>query len=277
MKKNREVLNPNIFVVINPKGGVGKSAISKYFLPAILIHNNPEAKISIYEIDNNNANTKNVFENSDFTTYRKFKINDKNEAIFDLELSTTFGEYAIVDVGGGDDVFAVLDGLKDIHLTDVNFIIPTNDDDEQFENVVDCIEKILLINRDANIRLVLNQVKDCSETQTVEDQFVAFYGDRKLGIESSLPKIEKYLTCISIIPRTNILFLVKNKLKIGLADFFIKGKKVLPDVQKIKAGWLLEAKETGDREAYIKKADDLSCMTQTVEYVTLLATNYFKL
>lgn len=277
MKKNREVSNPNIFVVLNPKGGVGKSAVSKYFLPAILVHNYPECRISIYEIDNNNANTKNVFENSDFTTYRKFKINDKNEAIFDLELSTAMGEYAIVDVGGGDDVKAVLDGLKDIHLVDVNFIIPTNDDDEQFENVADCIEKILMINPDANIRLVFNQVKDCSEPKAIEDQFVAFYGDRKLGIESSLSKIEKYLACISIIPRTNILFLCKNKLKIGLADFYVKGKNVLPNVMKLKAGWLEEVKTSGDKQAYHKNTSDLACMTQTVEEVTLLATKYFKL
>lgn len=276
-KENKEVRiveNKDVFVVVNPKGGVGKSAISKFFLPAILLEKEPEKKVNIYEIDNNNAATSNLFQKSEKINYKKFKIKNQNEAIFDLELTSSIGEYSIVDCGGGDDVSAVLSGLAEIGLTDVNYIIPTNDDDEQFENVVDCIEKILAINPNANIRLVFNRVWEDSK---LEEQFIAFFGDKEFNIPNSLVKIEKFITCKSIVPQTKLLFLLKNQYRMSLADYYFESKNIVDNEAILKSSWIEEVKKSGDKATYYKNMENLLAAKKTVEFVETLSNKYFKL
>ena len=58
----------DIFCVINSKGGVGKSTVSMQVIAPALYLNNPDKKITVWEIDNNNKSNKHI---SSIISYHK--------------------------------------------------------------------------------------------------------------------------------------------------------------------------------------------------------------
>lgn len=80
-------------VVINSKGGVGKSILAKYILPTLIYRKNNNANINVFEIDNSNkGNLK-----SKIINHKTYTINEQNEAIIDVVFGETdHGIYLIV-------------------------------------------------------------------------------------------------------------------------------------------------------------------------------------
>ena len=66
---------------------------------------------------------------------------------------------SIIDCGGGDDTIVILRSIKKSKLKDIIFLIPMNEDFDQFHNVKQTIELIQKIDRNAIILYPLNTSK----------------------------------------------------------------------------------------------------------------------
>jgi len=169
-----------IHIIGNGKGGVGKSLTSTT-LACVLISRG--AEIKIIEIDNTQNSLQ--YSNSDVLNadnIQSIQVNQKDEAIADVLFTVMSNPniHYIIDAGGGDDTFHVLDTLKKIDLPKT-YYIPTLKIKKYLQNAVDTYE---YINDEANTIFVLNQYQELSK---IKDEFKYFFGSPKKGIKSVSP------------------------------------------------------------------------------------------
>lgn len=257
--------NSNTYIVLNEKGGVGKSITSKFILPTLLYI--PGIKINVYEIDNNNSSTN--FD-SELINYKLFKISDQNKAIFDI----SFNEYdantiSIVDVGGGDDVLAVLASLSKNEISNPNFIIPTNDDAEQFVNITNTVAKIKKYYNNPKITLVLNKVHDISNPRA---QFVNLFGNEKWGYKPNFQIIESDIHSMCMIPDSPLFVALKNQYKITLLDMYLHAKDLTDNATEYRKRWKVAAK--GNKQYYFDKLDTMNFADDIVAFVNILKKSF---
>lgn len=252
-------MNNNVIVSINTKGGVGKSILSKYVLPAVLYKKG--ILVNVYEIDNSNA--KSNFQ-SEFINYRLFKINEQNEALFDVSFNEDdTGVLSIVDVGGGDDVNSVLAALGKLKIANPKFIIPTNEDDDQFDNTQSTITQIKKYFKTPTITLLLNKVID---VKNPKEQFVNFFGLEKRGFPAEFPKIENDISSLCMVPVSTLFVILKNQYKTTLLDMYINAKDLVTNEHKYRQEWRETAKKNNDRSYYDQKLEMLLFANDVVEY-----------
>lgn len=169
-----------IYIIVNTKGGVGKS-LTSINLSCLLHAQNRNFKV--VELDNNNNSI--VFNNSDFLTQDRaisLKLDKKDRAISDMlfdVMSDGSLDY-IVDVGGGDDTLKILDALKSVQI-EKTYIIPTLKIKKYLKNALDTYE---YINDPQNTFFALNQY---TKLQNVKGEFKYFFGDRDMGIKPVSP------------------------------------------------------------------------------------------
>ena len=223
-KKNEN--NVRNIVVLNTKGGVGKSIFTTQIAPMFTY--NGTSKINIYQIDDNNT----IVLKSDFINLFDIKINKFEDVIDEIELDKFQNNDVIniVDCGGGSDTKIILEYLKKSDFKNIEYYIPTNEDIEQVHNVNKTIELIRNFDKKAEITLVLNKVKNIDE---VEEQFFAFFDkddiyelDHKLKYED----INEFKFMLD----TKVLGLIKNKEKTTLLDFFFKNEEIIAKVDELK-------------------------------------------
>lgn len=165
-----------IYIIVNTKGGVGKS-LTSINLSCLLHAQNRNFKV--VELDNNNNSI--VFNNSDFLTQDRavsLKLDKKDRAISDMlfdVMSDGSLDY-IVDVGGGDDTLKILDALKSVQI-EKTYIIPTLKIKKYLKNALDTYE---YINDPQNTFFALNQY---IKLQNVKAEFKYFFGDKDMGIK----------------------------------------------------------------------------------------------
>jgi len=255
----------SVYVIVNEKGGVGKSITSKFILPTLLYK--PDIKINVYEIDNTNS-AKNF--DSELINYNLFKIDEQNNAIFDIVFNEDDSKtVSIVDVGGGDDVHAVLKSLAKNKIVNPKFIIPTNDDAEQFDNISNTIAKIKKYYDNPRIILVLNKVHDVSNPKA---QFVNLFGNEKWGYKPDFPKIEKDVDSMSMIPESSLFVLLKNQYKISLLDMYIHALDLTDNLAEYRKKWKAEAKD--NKQYFFEKLETLHFAEDIVDYVTFLKKSF---
>lgn len=244
MKKT--TTNNNIKVIVNSKGGVGKSVIAK-ILGALAVESKKFNKINIYEIDNNNAKSD---LKSEFINHKVFKINDKNEAIFDVAFNEDENEIlSIIDSGGGDDSLAVIESLAKNNILNVDFFIPTLNDIETIENVLATCRNIKKYFKDSNITLVLNKV---SSLEKYKDEFISIFGNEKYGVSDSLDLLNDYINNIAIVPQSdNIIYMLKGVYKTEFADMLLSAKDIIENEVAYRKLW----KEKGDRAYFDKQME----------------------
>ena len=147
----------DIFCVINSKGGVGKSTVAMQVIAPALYLNNPDKKITVWEIDNNNKSNKHI--SSKYLQYESIKLDKSEMAINDIEFSnlTDPNTIHVIDTGGSDDATKILAHLKQVNLTGLQYILPTNEDMDQIDNILAVIEIIRQQDKFAKIYLLLNR------------------------------------------------------------------------------------------------------------------------
>lgn len=177
-----------IYIIVNTKGGVGKSLTSINL--GCLLHAQ-ERNFKVVELDNNNTSI--VFNNSDFLTKDRaisLKLDKKDRAVSDMlfdVMSDPSLDY-IVDVGGGDDTLKILDALKNVQI-EKTYLIPTLKIKKYLQNALDTFE---YIGDPDSTFFVLNQYQKLEEIKT---EFRYFFGDKEMGIKpvSSLFKSAKVI------------------------------------------------------------------------------------
>ena len=165
-----------IHIITSTKGGVGKSTIS-VLVGCVFAQKNK--KFKIIELDDNNNSLK--YAKSDILNSQNIetlRLKNKDEALsnmlFDV-MSDTDMDY-IIDIGGGNDTFEVLDAIKSMEL-DKTYYIPTTRIKKYLQNSEDTFN---YINDKDNTIFVLNQY---ANIENLKNEFLYFFGNKKAGIK----------------------------------------------------------------------------------------------
>ena len=227
-----------IHIVANTKGGVGKS-LTSITLACVLISKGK--KIKIIEIDNNQNSMKYI--NSDVLNsenIQSISTDKKDTAIADIlfDVMSDPGIHYIVDAGGGDDTYQVLEALKDIGLKKT-FYIPTLRIKKYLQNAFDTYN---YINQPDNTIFVLNQYQNL---QKIKDEFIYFFGNSKKGIKPVSPifKDSKFIA----IPWTDSFQIAEDD-EMTIYDF----SSIARDMSEKKARELFFKQAEGSRDKFEK-------------------------
>ena len=224
----------DIFCVINSKGGVGKSTVSMQVIAPALYLNNPDKKITVWEIDNNNKSNKHI--SSKYLKYESIKLDKSEMAINDIEFSnlTDPNTIHVVDTGGSDDATKILAHLKQVELTGLQYIIPTNEDMDQIDNIITIIDIIRQQDKFAKIYLLLNRCVSLTE-EKIKNQFINVFGSKELGIRSQIEHLQ--IDEILFVENSIVYTLLKSHYKIAMLDFYFESLDLRENIQEYKVQW----------------------------------------
>ncbi len=225
----------NIKIVLNTKGGVGKSVISTQILPLLT-----DSEVEIYEVDNNN---KTQLDNSSLKI-KSFEANKADEALDEafFEALANENKLVIIDAGGGDDSKKVITAIEKADFDDVEYYIPLNSDLEQQKNVIDTINLIKSIDKKAKVNLILNRAKSLNE-EDIKEQFINIFGDEKYNIDSLFENIKKDVKKVYAVEDNNVLQIVKNIYKTTIKDILANNQDILDNIAELRKSWVKEGKE----------------------------------
>jgi hypothetical protein len=233
-----------VLIVVNTKGGVGKSTIASQVLPVLFREN--DKKIKVYELDDNNQT---FYKNSkiEFKTLKTERSEDAiDEVYFDLELGEDVVN--IIDAGGGNDTKVVLEAIKKAELKDVIYFIPINDDFDQFANTKYTIELIRSFDNSSKIFLIFNRAIS-SEPKDIYDQFIAFFGSETYGIEGRFDEIANLIEKdFLILQNTQIISILKNLYNTTLYDFYHENKDLIENSERYKKEWVQHGRDYFKKE-----------------------------
>ena len=176
-----------IYIIANNKGGVGKTNTGVVI--ACLLHA-AGRQFGLIELDNNNSSL--LFKNSKVLSQdntKSLKIDQKDEAVADMlfDLMSDPDLDYLIDIGGGDDTYPIVEKLKQVNRPKT-WIIPTTKIKKYLANAVSTFEEI---NDPDNTVFCLNMYSDFSK---IQKEFIYFFGDSKIGIKPFSPIFAKART-----------------------------------------------------------------------------------
>ncbi len=234
MKKENK---SNIHVIPQLKGGVGKTTISGVTATNIYL-NNQDKKITLFEIDDNNVSKI----NSNYINHQSLKLKDSEVVIDDIQFASLSDTNVVnvIDCGGGNDTKIVLQKLKEIDLSGLNYYIPVNDDLEQVDNVKDTIALIRDFDKSANINLILNRCFSL-EKDEIQKQFINIFGSDELDIPNQLNNLK--VDNIFFVPNSNIFSILKSHFKVSLLDSYLSSIDLVQNIDTYRQEWVKEGQD----------------------------------
>lgn len=235
--KEKNKSNLNIHVVVQTKGGVGKTTFSS-ILSTLLYLENEEKKIQVFELDDNNSTRI----NSDFLSHSSLRLKDSEIALDDIQFNALSAKdvISIIDAGGGNDTKLVLQKLKEIDLSGLNYYVPLNDDMDQLINIQDTIKLIREFDKNGKINLVLNRCLNLQEDE-IQRQFINIFGNEELGIESQIENIK--VDSIYFVPNSNIFSILKSHYKVALLDSYLSSLDLVKNIDTYRQEWVKNGQE----------------------------------
>lgn len=235
--KKEEIKKSNIYIIPQTKGGVGKTTISGIIATLLYLLNHNQ-KINLFEIDDNNKSRV----NSNYIDYQSLKLKDSEVVIDDIQFSSLSDSNVtnIIDAGGGNDTKVVLQKLKEIDLSGLNYYIPVNDDMEQVDNVLDTIILIRDFDKSAKINLVLNRCFTL-EKEEIQKQFINIFGSDELDIPNRL--VDLKVDNIFFVPNSNIFSILKSHYKVSLLDSYLSSIDLVQNIDTYRQEWIKEGQE----------------------------------
>ena len=235
--KKEEIKKSNIYVIPQTKGGVGKTTISG-IVATLLYFQNQNQKINLFEIDDNNVSRV----NSNYINHQSLKLKDSEVVIDDIQFSSLSDNNVvnIVDAGGGNDTKIVLQKLKEIDLSGLNYYVPVNDDMEQVDNVKDTITLIRDFDKSAKINLVLNRCF-ALEKKEIQEQFINIFGSEELDIPNRLTDLK--VDNIFFVSNSNIFSILKSHYKVSLLDSYLSSIDLVQNIDTYRQEWIKEGQE----------------------------------
>ena len=226
-----------IKLILNTKGGVGKSVIATQILTLLADKNQA---IEIYEVDNNN---KTQLDNAS-VIIKSFEANKADEALDEafFEALANENKLVIVDAGGGDDTKKVIEAIEKANIDDVEYYIPLNSDLEQQKNVKDTINLIKNIDKKAKVNLILNRAHSLDE-EAIKKQFISIFGNENYNINGIFDEIKKDIKKVYAIEDNNVLQIVKNIYKTTIKDILEKNEDILNNITELRKEWVKGGKE----------------------------------
>ena len=236
MKENKsnKIKFKDIYIVVNEKGGVGKSTIAMQVLAPVLYLNNLNKNLHVWEIDDSNNTKKHI--NSKYIKYESLKIKDSEMIINDIEFSnlTDPNSIHVIDGGGSSDSKTIIKRLKQVNLVGLQYIIPTNEDMDQIDNIINMIEMIREYDKFGKIYIVLNRCVSLKEDE-IKNQFINLFGSTDLGIPSQIENLA--IDEILFVENSIVYTLLKSHYKIALLDFYFESLDLHENIQEYKVKW----------------------------------------
>ncbi|WP_152057606.1 P-loop NTPase family protein [Aliarcobacter butzleri] len=235
--KKEEIIKSNIYVIPQTKGGVGKTIVSG-IVATLLYLQNQNKSINLFELDDNN----NSKVNSNYINHQSLKLKDSEIVIDDIQFSSlSDGSVVnIIDCGGGNDTKVVLNKLKEIDLSGLNYYIPVNDDMEQVDNLKETITLIRDFDKSANINLILNRCLSLDKLD-IQTQFINIFGDDQLDIPNQLNTLK--VDNVFFVPNSNIFSILKSHYKISLLDSYISSLDLVSNIDTYRQEWVKKGQE----------------------------------
>jgi len=170
-----------LHIMTNTKGGAGKSNTAVTLACALAA---TDKAFKIIELDDNNNSLK--YSNSNILNgenSKSLKLKNKGEAISDMLFDLMRDENIeyIIDIGGGNDTFEIIDAIKSIDMQKT-YYIPLLKIKKFMQNAEDTFKYIDDLK---NTIFVLNQY---SKMEDLKEDFLYFFGDEKMGVK----KVSKY-------------------------------------------------------------------------------------
>jgi hypothetical protein len=233
-----------LHVVINTKGGVGKTTTSTIVASYLYEKSNKESKIKILEVDDNN-NSGAAYCDSEIASFETFNVNVGVDKMQESLFETSNGKDIVIDGGGGNDTLNVLEGLSDVGIDSEEIVcyIPFLDDKADMQNVINTYNRIREIDEDIKIVFIMNRCKSVIDSEAKE-QFQYFFGSDSNKVDKVSEDIENDKNTVFIhVLETNAFNIAQdNKItayEFGTMDFDIKqarkdakeaGKKDFKDI-----------------------------------------------
>ncbi|WP_201523828.1 P-loop NTPase family protein [Aliarcobacter butzleri] len=237
--KKEEIIksNTNIYVIPQTKGGVGKTTISGV-IATLLYLQNQNKSINLFEIDDNN----NSKVNSNYINYQSLKLKDSEIVIDDIQFASLSDGNVVntIDCGGGNDTKVILQKLKDIDLSGLNYYLPLNDDIEQVSNIKETIFLIRDFDKDANINLVLNRCFSLEKNEICK-QFINIFGSDELDIPNQLNTLK--VDNVFFVPNSNLFSILKSHYKVSLLDSYLSSLDLVSNIDTYRQEWVKEGQE----------------------------------
>ena len=229
--KNRTI------TICHTKGGVGKTTISG-IVATLLYLQNRNQKINLFEIDDNNVSKV----NSNYINHQSLKLKDSEVVIDDIQFNSLSDSNVIniIDAGGGNDTKIVLQKLKEIDLSGLNYYVPVNDDMEQVDNVLDTIILIRDFDKSSKINLVLNRCFTL-EKEEIQKQFINIFGSEELDIPNRLVDLKVHN--IFFVPNSNIFSILKSHYKVSLLDSYLSSVDLVQNIDTYRQEWVKEGQD----------------------------------
>ncbi len=184
-----------LHIVINTKGGVGKSTVASQFLTAYASYKQDgKNKVSYAEIDDQNQNLKNL-ENSEIVAGQMIDTEMIDYALTEIAIGR---DDMVVDVGGNITAANTLKALADQGgmFNGAVYYVPVLDSKQDMQNASDTISQIRDFEPDAHIFLVLNRCINRDHAALTADQFAFIKGKPELDIAPM--KLDKNITVIGL-------------------------------------------------------------------------------
>lgn len=188
-------------IIINSKGGVGKSTTSMQVIAPFLYQHIGNKKVNFVELDDENQDST-TFARSELVNAQQIKITgtDLDSKLLDIIIDN---ENIVIDVGGNKTTTFVIDSLSNtgiINALDL-IVIPLGDGEQDASNAIKLYKKVRELNSDIKIVFVLSRVDIGMD---LEMQFFDFFGDKQGRVDDRVGLIDQ------IAPGDQNLIKVKN-------------------------------------------------------------------
>jgi hypothetical protein len=167
--------------VIQEKGGCAKSTTafqvcSAYFLAK-------KEKVQLLEMDNQNKDAE-AFQQTAIETKQVYvdqNQKDLNATVRDIFLSET-EKNRVMDIGGNQTSTAFLQALDETKMHNMIdlFVIPISSGFQDLKNAKKVLEKILTMDKNANVVFAISRSRHAFDSERVKYQFSNFFNDAEL-------------------------------------------------------------------------------------------------
>jgi hypothetical protein len=168
-----------MIVVINTKGGAGKSTVAMQVAASYIL--SQRGSSTIFELDNENQDSRNFSESSIEAKQVHVDENQKdvNATVRDMFLSSTAD---VVDVGGNHTTSKFLTALRETQMFSLVglFIIPISSAFQDLENAKKTMRILLDFHPNANIVFGISRSRHPYSSERVKYQFGNFFADDEL-------------------------------------------------------------------------------------------------
>jgi cellulose biosynthesis protein BcsQ len=166
-------MNSKVIVIVNNKGGSGKTTTSTAVAFALAKQNK---EFSLLEIDSHQDSSLTISESELFKNrVNSVNLNESSEALAaEIFKMMKNGNHVIIDAGAGAESLTVISRVKDMELDNVIWIIPIQNSGKQLQNLK---TTYLAISEPENTFVLKNQVLK-------NDDYIFFEGSKKYNKKS---------------------------------------------------------------------------------------------